>query len=76
MTSALATASLIPLHPLNGTVHNGYSSKSSTGTLINGERLSTEGLGREEYQLKSEDIVVRTPYNFFITEDPFLIRFG
>jgi hypothetical protein len=37
-TSALATASLIPLHPRNGIVHNGYSSKSSNGTLINGVR--------------------------------------
>ena len=34
--------------------------KSSNGTFINGERLSPEGLESEPYELKTDDIVVRS----------------
>ena len=33
--------------------------KSSNGTFINGERLSSEGHESEPFELKSDDIVVR-----------------
>ena len=33
--------------------------KSSNGTFINGDRLSGEGVESEQYELKTDDIVVR-----------------
>lgn len=35
--------------------------KSSNGTFINGERLSSEGHESEPFELKSDDIVVSHP---------------
>ena len=37
--------------------------KSSNGTFINGERLSPEGVESEQFELKTDDIVVRHNLN-------------
>lgn len=36
--------------------------KSSNGTFINGERLSVEGVESDQFELKTDDIVVSTHY--------------
>lgn len=49
--------------------------KSSNGTFINGERLSAEGVESEPYELKSDDIVVRSAQHMlFICSSPHTTR--
>ena len=67
-TSTFTTASLIPLHPLNGTVHaenNGYSSKSSYGTVQrdSGARSTNSSQNISSYVHHSTRLLLETHFS-------------